>query len=375
MVTILRGNIFLDSIGALISGQIAWDSLGQIVAIEPLPQQSFEQIILPGFIEEHVHGIAGDDVMNQGPERFSRIAKQLAAHGVTSYLATTLTAPFPHLTRVIQETRTAAPLTRVGARLVGVHLEGPFIDRRAKGAQPLEEVAESNLGNLALLIGENHDGWVQLMTWAPNLAHTRKAIAWLTQRGVRVNLGHSLATYEEGRLAVDAGATGLTHFFNAMSPFQHREPGLVGLGFMDHRLWCELIVDGTHVRPEVVHYVMSVMGERVILVTDGMAATDMDEGVYTLGGHAVTATQGAARLADGTLAGSILTMDQALRNLVRWGVPLASIVRSLATNPARRLGLTDCGSLFVGARADVVVMDSGFHVIKTYRHGRLVYER
>lgn len=372
-MTVLRGNIFLDSVGALRPGQVEWNSVGQIVSIEETPQREYYHNILPGFIDEHVHGIAGDDVMDRDPERFQRIGARLAAHGVTSYLATTLTAAFPHIRRVVEEAATSAPPAKSGARLLGMHLEGPFIDRLAKGAQPLEEVAEANLEAVQTLIGDNHDGWIRLITWAPNLPHSQPAIVWLTTHGVRVNLGHSLATYEEGRAGVASGATGLTHFFNAMSPLRHREPGLVGLGLLDKRLWCELIADGIHVRPEVIRYVMETMGERVVLITDAMAAADMGPGTFALGGYPVTVSDGAARLADGTLAGSVLTMDHALRNLMQWGVPLGSIVRGLSTNPATRLGLSNCGRLVVGARADIVVMDAAFQVMRTYRNGEPVY--
>lgn len=373
MVDFIRGNIFLESVGALMPGQIEWNRLGQIVAIEAMPELECEFNIFPGFIDEHVHGIAGDDVMDHDPIRFQRMGSKLAEHGVTSYVATTLTAPIRDVRRVIEESRSVASSVDQGARLLGIHLEGPFIDRRAKGAQPLDEIRDADLEVITSLVGDNPGGWIRLMTWAPNLAHTSDAIAWLTRHGVRVNLGHSLATYEEGRSGVEAGATGLTHFFNAMSPLRHREPGLVGLGLTDDRLWCELIADGIHVRPEVIHYVMHTIGERVVLITDAMSAADMGVGTFALGGQAVTVADGAARLCDGTLAGSVLTMDQALRNLLNWGVPLSSIVRGLSTNPATRLGLNNYGRLVVGARADMVVTDREFRVTGTFRDGNQIY--
>lgn len=369
----LKGNIFIEDVGDVVPAEIEWDESGQITAIDPAPAKECTQYIFPGFIDEHVHGIAGDDFMDEAPERWARIGSNLARHGVTSYLATTLTAPFAHIRRVVEESRMKSSELRSGASLIGIHLEGPFIDRAAIGAQPLAEVAEASLENLAHLVGENSDGWIRLMTWAPNLPQSQEAIAWMTRRGIRVNLGHSLATYDAGRAAVEQGASGLTHFFNAMSPFQHREPGLVGLGLMDDRVWCELIADGIHVRPDVVRYVMQHLGHRVLLVTDAMAATDMRPGSFTLGGFPVMVINGAARLSDGTLAGSVLTMDQALRNLIGWGIPLASVVRGLSTNPATRLGLNNRGMLRVGAWADIVVMDSAFSVLTTYREGQPIY--
>lgn len=369
----LKGNIFLEEVGDVVPGQIEWDESGHITALDPAPSQECDRYIFPGFIDEHVHGIAGDDFMDADPGRWVRIDSELARHGVTSYLATTLTAPFSHIRRVVEESRVPRIGPKRGTGLVGIHLEGPFIDRAAIGAQPLEEVAEASAEHLASLVGNNPDGWIRLMTWAPNLPQSEEGIPWLTRRGIRVNLGHSLATYDAGRTAVDQGASGLTHFFNAMSPLHHREPGLVGLGLMDERVWCELIADGIHVRPEVVRYVMQNLGHRVLLVTDAMAATDMSPGSYTLGGFPVTVADGAARLGDGTLAGSVLTMDQALRNLMAWGVPLATVVRGLSTNPATRLGLSDRGRLRIGAYADIVVMDSTFSVLSTYRDGQPIY--
>lgn len=369
----LKGNIFIEEVGGVVPGQIEWDESGYITALDPASSLECERYIFPGFIDEHVHGIGGDDFMDADPGRWMRMDSELARHGVTSYLATTLTAPFSHIRRVIEESRASRSEHNGPTGLLGIHLEGPFIDRAAIGAQPLEEVAEASLESLVSLVGENSDGWIRLLTWAPNLPESDQAISWLTKRGIQVNLGHSLATYEAGRAAVDQGANGLTHFFNAMSPLQHREPGLVGLGLMDERVWCELIADGIHVRPEVVRYVMQTLGHRVLLVTDAMAATDMSPGSYTLGGFPVTVADGAARLADGTLAGSVLTMDQSLRNLMAWGMPLASVVRGMSTNAAARLGLDDRGRLRIGSYADIVVMDSTFSVLSTYRQGHPIY--
>jgi N-acetylglucosamine-6-phosphate deacetylase len=191
---------------------------------------------------------------------------------------------------------------------------------------------------------------------------------------VAVNIGHSAATWDIGREALAAGATGLTHFFNAMTPLKHREPGLVGLGLMSAQLWCELITDGIHVRPEVVRYVFQTMGNRVLLITDAMAAAAMPDGDYRLGGWPVRVSSGSARLTDGTLAGSVLTLDQALRNLLRWEVPLSAIVAAISQNPATRLGLLDRGRLAPGLRADMVLLDNDWQVQATLRDGVAIYD-
>ncbi|MHB1956777.1 MAG: N-acetylglucosamine-6-phosphate deacetylase [Sulfobacillus sp.] len=370
----LRGRIFLDSEQALVPGVVHWDGKGQIERIEHDPQAQTGPVILPGFIDEHIHGIGGLDTMDREPGRFDAMSRAVARHGVTGFLATTLTAPLEDLRRIIEDSRSIALGPLSGARLWGLHLEGPFIDPIFKGAQPANAIAAPLVASAQYLMGDNRDQWVRLITMAPNMPGAGLVIEWMRQHGVAVNLGHSSATFDEGKEGVLAGADGLTHFFNAMSPLNHREPGLVGLGLTEPRLWCELIADGIHIRPEILAYVFHTMAERVLLITDAMAAADMPDGDYQLGGSPVTVSHGAARLNDGTLAGSVLTLDQALRNLLRWGIPLQSIVSALSGNPARRLGLFDRGAIASGMRADLVVLDNAYNVEATYCEGRPIFD-
>ncbi|PSR34671.1 MAG: N-acetylglucosamine-6-phosphate deacetylase [Sulfobacillus benefaciens] len=371
----LKGRIFLRPENDLVPAEITWEDGGRIERIEPKLAGKTGPVVLPGFIDEHIHGIAGMDVMDEDLGRFAKISAALAHHGVTGFVATTITAPIdPDLRRVIEQSQMAAQDGLPGASLLGIHLEGPFIDPTFKGAQPESAIIAPSIERARELIGDNRDGWVRLITMAPNMPGAIDVMPWMISHRVAVNLGHSAATWDIGRAGLVAGATGLTHFFNAMSPLKHREPGLVGLGLMNSQLWCELITDGIHVRPEVVRYVFQTMGHRVLLITDAMAAAAMPDGDYRLGGFPVRVLAGAARLADGTLAGSVLTLDQALRNLLHWGVPLSAIVAAISENPATRLGLANRGRLAPAMQADMVLLDDDWQVHATLRDGVAIYD-
>ncbi|MCL5972572.1 MAG: N-acetylglucosamine-6-phosphate deacetylase [Firmicutes bacterium] len=371
----LRGRMFLHPENGLVPAEITWGDGGRIERIEPTLAANAGPVVLPGFIDEHVHGIGGMDVMDEDPGRFANMSQALAHHGVTGFVATTITAPIdPDLKRVIDQSRTTTRDGMPGASLLGIHLEGPFIDPTFKGAQPESSIIAPTVERARELIGDNSDGWVRLITMAPNMPGAIDVVRWMVSHRVAVNIGHSAATWDIGREALAAGATGLTHFFNAMTPLKHREPGLVGLGLMSAQLWCELITDGIHVRPEVVRYVFQTMGNRVLLITDAMAAAAMPDGDYRLGGWPVRVSSGSARLTDGTLAGSVLTLDQALRNLLRWEVPLSAIVAAISQNPATRLGLLDRGRLAPGLRADMVLLDNDWQVQATLRDGVAIYD-
>ncbi len=371
----LRGRLFLHPENHLVPAEITWDDGGRIERIEPMLSANTGPVVLPGFIDEHIHGISGMDVMDEDSNRFVNMSQALARHGVTGFVAATVTAPIdPDLKRVIKQSRAAAQDGMPGASLLGIHLEGPFIDPTCKGAQPESSIIAPTIERARELIGDNSDGWVRLITMAPNIPGALDVVRWMVSRRVAVNLGHSGATWDIGREALEAGATGLTHFFNAMSPLKHREPGLAGLGLMSSQVWCELITDGIHVRPEVVRYVFQTMGKRVLLITDAMAAAAMPDGDYRLGGRPVRVFGGSARLADGTLAGSVLTLDHALRNLLQWEVPLPAIVAAISQNPAARLGLPDRGRLAPAMRADMVLMDSDWQIQATLRAGVAIYD-
>ncbi|MDF9753254.1 N-acetylglucosamine-6-phosphate deacetylase [Pseudomonas hunanensis] len=335
-----------------VRGQLHLEN-GRIQAIEGTPcdpQANDLPYLLPGFIDLHVHGGGGSDIM-QGGEAFATIARTHRRFGTTSLLATTMTAPREELARVLGELGAHLKQPRQGARILGVHLEGPYINPGKLGAQPnfahqalLDEVEEY----LALAP-------IKVITIAPEIAGHLPLIQALSQRGIRLQIGHTLGSYEEGVAALEAGASSFTHLYNAMSPLHHREPGIVGAA-LAHARYAELIPDLLHVHPGAIKVALRAI-PCLYCVTDSTAAAGMPDGEYRLGSHTVTKCLGGVRLPDGTLAGSTLTMDQALRNLVKIGLPLAEASARLSRYPADYLGIADRGRLQPGAWADAVLLD------------------
>ncbi len=352
----LQGNI-LSSTG-FVHGTLQLDAAGRIQAIEGKPlseeqaRDNGEALLLPGFIDAHVHGGAGHDIM-EGGDAALHVTRLHAQHGTTSLLATTMTAPQADLDLAFAA---LAPLCRErpdhAARILGVHLEGPYISESRLGAQP-PFARPANLEEIARL---HAIAPIRLITLAPEVADNQNLIANLCAQGFRVQLGHSSGSYEQGLAAMRCGATGFTHLFNAMSPLQHRAPGMVGAA-LAHAPYAEIIPDLLHVHPGAIHAALRAI-PGLYCVTDSTAATGMPDGQYTLGRHAVFKCQGGVRLADGTLAGSTLTMDQALRNLVQTlGLTLTDASARVSTHAANHLGVKDRGRLAVGAWADVVRLD------------------
>ena len=304
---------------------------GKVTAIHGTPCDPADNDLpyqLPGFIDLHVHGGGGKDIM-QGNEAFETIARTHMRFGTTSLLATTMTAPSAEIRQVLEQLGQYARQRPVGsARVLGVHLEGPFINPGKLGAQP-------NFAHTALLAEIEQYlelAPIRVITIAPEIAGHNDLIRTLSERGVRMQIGHTLGSYEEGVAALAAGATSFTHLYNAMSPLHHREPGIVGAA-LAHAQYAELIPDLLHVHPGAMRVALRSI-PCLYCVTDSTAAAGMPDGEYRLGSHTVTKCLGGVRLPDGTLAGSTLTMDQALRNLVKIGLPLAEASQRLSQFPA-----------------------------------------
>lgn len=316
--------------------------------------------LAPAFFDVHLHGAKGYDVMEATPAALAAIGDFLAEHGTGSYLATTVTAPLDATLRSLADIAklAAQPPVEGQARLIGIHLEGPFLSHAKRGVQPAEHLLAPDIATFDRLF-EAAEGQIRLMTLAPELPGAVELTAHATSRGVRVSLGHSNATAVETRAAIAAGAVSATHTFNAMRPLDHREPGVLGTVLSDDSLFAELISDGIHVAPEMVKLWWRSKGlERAILVTDAMSAAGMPDGTYQLGGFAVEVAQGRA-MARGVLAGSVLTLDRALENFVEFtDAPLESALRLLTVNPASMSGVGDlAGSLAVGQAASFVAVD------------------
>ena len=326
-------------------------------------------IVLPGFIDLHVHGGGGHDVM-EGGDAARHVAASHAVHGTTSLLATTMTAPpaelVAALTALGPQTRKRAPRA---ARILGVHLEGPFINSGKLGAQPdfARSLGIDEVRSLHAIAP------IRLITLAPEMPGHLEAIAELRAAGIVVQIGHSLASYEEARAALDRGASGFTHLFNAMSPFHHRDPGAVGAALLDPRVWCGLIVDGHHVHPAALRVALAARpAERFMLVTDAMSCVGTAAGSFVLQGTRIHVRGGRVVDDAGTLAGSALDMASAVRNSVHLlGLPLEQAARMASTYPAQFMGLgAELGRIAPGYRASLVLVDERLEARRTWIDGR-----
>jgi len=330
---------------------------GRIQAISGRPvsereaRASGEPLILPGFIDLHVHGGGGHDTMDAGDAAL-HIARAHARHGTTSLLATTMTAPASEIEAAFQAMGPICAARQGGsARVLGVHLEGPYINPGKLGAQPdfAREASISEVRRLHALAP------IRLITVAPELPGHLQLIGQMVAEGFRVQVGHTAGCYEDGVAALEAGAGGFTHLFNAMTGMHHREPGMVGAA-LAHAHYAEIIPDLLHVHPGALKVALRTI-PRLYCVTDSTAAAGMPDGEYHLGRHKVFKCLGGVRLADGTLAGSALTMDQALRNFVSLGLDLTEASARTSTFAADYLGLAERGRLVAGAMADLVMLD------------------
>jgi len=312
--------------------------------------------ILPGFIDLHVHGGAGVDIM-QGGDTAVTVARTHARHGTTALLGTTMTAEADDIVRALQGLSTAiAERTPGTARVLGVHLEGPFISAERLGAQP-PLVVEATLQDVQRL---HAIAPIKVLTLAPEIGQHLALIPALRALGIRVQLGHSAGSYDDGVAALQAGAAGFTHLFNGMTGVDHYHPG-IATAALAHAEYAELIPDLQHVHPGAIRTALRAI-PRLYCVTDATAATGMPDGEYALGIQRVHKCLGCVRLESGSLAGSALTMDQALRNLVALGLALDDASDRVSRFPADYLGLEDRGRLRPGAWADLVVLDRDLRV-------------
>ncbi|MFZ6712482.1 N-acetylglucosamine-6-phosphate deacetylase [Undibacterium sp. TC9W] len=322
--------------------------------------------ILPGFVDLHVHGAGGKDTMEAG-DAVEIIARKHAKHGTTSMLATTMTAPLSDLELALTAIRPLVDKRSSGsARILGVHLEGPYINPGKLGAQP----DFAHTGSLEQVRHLDAIAPIRLITVAPEMDGHLQLVRELTAIGMQVQIGHTLGTYEEGKAALENGATGFTHLYNAMSRLDHRAPGMVGAA-LAHAQFSEIIPDLLHVHPGAIKAAMRAI-PHLYCVTDSTAASGMPDGQYMLGRQVVHKCLGGVRLEDGTLAGSTLTMDQALRNLVSIGLDLEDASKRVSTYAADYLGLNERGRLQAGSYADLVVLDRQLNLIAVYVEGEKI---
>ena len=341
---------------------------GVVTAIG-LPPGHARLTAVPGFIDVHFHGHRGIEFADSTIDQHEDLARRITSTGVTAYQPTLWTmAP--------EETMDALSRhpgeVEGGARVLGFHLEGPFLAREEVGAHepdlllaPTQQLAQNYLDA----------GQVDQMTIAPELQGALETIEYLVANGVTVSLGHSIASSVETELALDAGATAFTHVFNAMRPFDHRDPGILANALGGTRGYLTAIFDGVHFSDEAALTLIRCADDRLVAVTDGTAATGSASESVVLGGRECVIVDGAPRHPEGTIAGSILTMDCALRKLVSLGLSLPEATRAVSTNPAKLSGRDDLGTITIGKPADIAVLDEALSVTRTLRGGVEVFHR
>jgi len=341
-----------------------------------------EATLAPAFFDVHTHGALGHDVMDGTDEAFDAIGNFLALHGVGAYLPTTVTAPVDHILRALEGIARQIERHAAGtddsrqsskARPFGIHLEGPFLSHSKRGVHPPQFLQSPSI-DLLQRFWQAANGRIVLMTIAPELPQAMELIHEATRLGIRVSLGHSNAGTSEAMAGIEAGAVSATHTYNAMRALDHREPGLLGVVLDRKNLYAELICDGIHVDPLLVRLFYRAKGpDRGILITDAIAATGMPDGIYRLGGMDVTVLNGRCTFED-KLAGSVLTLDQAVRNFVQFtDAPYKTAVRYASTNPARMMGIDDAyGELAPGRRADIAVLSPDGRVQQMLMGGTIV---
>ncbi|HVA01420.1 MAG TPA: N-acetylglucosamine-6-phosphate deacetylase [Terriglobia bacterium] len=342
-----------------------------------------DRTVVPGFIDLHIHGAAGYDLMEATSEAVAAVGRHLARHGTTSYAATTVTASSErtlHAAKGLGEIIRASHSSHgtsdkiVGAQPVCVHIEGPFINTKKRGAHPASQIQKPSIEVLAKFLDAAGDT-ARILTLAPELEGALTVLEYARSRGLKVAIGHSNATFEEAERAIAAGASHAVHFYNAMRPFGHRDSGIIGAVLTDDRVSAELICDGVHVEPTAVRLLVKAKGlERVILVSDSLSGAGMPDGNYRLGNFTVHVAGGVCRTVEGNLAGSTVTLDAALRNLSAFtGLSYQQCLPCATANPAKILNLEKVKGLIAPhADADLAVLDKSFCVTQTYVLGRPV---
>ncbi len=343
--------------------------------LEELPE---DYVIVPGFIDQHIHGAAGSDAMDGTTEDLTKIAKALASEGTTAFLATTMTQSPANIKQALIAVKEYidAKLTE-GAQILGVHLEGPFISKDFAGAQPAEYIVAPNVADFKVYQEASGDN-IRLVSLAPEVEGSTELIKYLKDNNIVASIGHSNSKYADVEAAVKAGATNLTHTYNAMKPVHHREVGTVGSAYLFDELYCECICDGIHVSAPAIKLLhKNKPDDKFVLITDAMRAKHLPDGVSELGGQVVIVKNGEARLENGTLAGSVLKMNNAVKNVMKFlDLPIERVVKYASLNPAKNLGVDNyLGSIKEGKRADFVILDKNLNVVKTYRAGKIIFEK
>ncbi|PRX30473.1 N-acetylglucosamine-6-phosphate deacetylase [Orenia metallireducens] len=328
--------------------------------------------VAPGFIDLHIHGAGGRDTMDASIEALTDISSIILETGVTAFLPTTMTMDKENIYQALNIIRDSMDSNLQGAKILGAHLEGPFINKKYKGAQDAKYIQKPSYEFI-----KDYLDIIKIITLAPEVDQGYGFISKMKEHDIVLSMGHSNATYEEAMEAIKRGISHATHIFNAMTPLHHREPGVVGSVFASN-ITCELIADKIHVHPGIFQMLVDIKGEdRVVLISDSMRAACMRDGVYDLGGQQVRVKDGSARLTDNTLAGSVLTLNQALKNIIEHTeLSLIDAIKMVTLNQAKLIGIDKYkGSIKKGKDADVVVFDKEVNISLTIVEGEILYRK
>ncbi|MBP1999917.1 N-acetylglucosamine-6-phosphate deacetylase [Paenibacillus shirakamiensis] len=371
--TVIRGvNLVLPQ--QILSSVSVWVKAGKIERIDTDKVQDdeqqyegYEQIdghgmwLIPGMIDVHIHGAQGYDMMDGTQTSIQEVSKACAATGCTSFLATSVSSTIEDLLRMIRSVKSVIGHEQ-GAKIAGIHLEGPYLNPLRKGMQNEKYLRHPDLDEMKLIF-EEAGSLIKMVTIAPELPGGLELISYLKDQGVIIAVAHSDATYEEAKEAFSAGASHVTHCFNGMRPIHHRDPGIVVAAFEESHVSLQAIVDQVHLHPAIIRLMHRIKGpEGMVLITDALQAMGLGDGEYLFGGHHVTVIEGVARLADGTLASSTVTMNDAVRLTVENGISFTDAVHMSSTSPARILGLHSKGRIEIGYDADLVLLNERYEV-------------
>ncbi|MEI5990282.1 N-acetylglucosamine-6-phosphate deacetylase [Enterococcus termitis] len=328
------------------------------------------QLLIPGMLDVHIHGANNFDMMDGTTKSIQEVSKKCLETGCTGFLVTSVTSSLDALLTMIDRTKDVIGHEE-GAKILGIHLEGPYLNVKRKGMQDPNYLRNPDLNEMAAIF-ERAGDLIKMVTVAPELPGCLELIAYLKEKNVVVAIAHSDATYEEAQEAFKQGATHITHCFNAMPPIHHRAPGLVTAALENDHVSVQAIVDGIHLHPGIVRLLHKIKGaDGMVLITDALQAMGVGDGAYEFGGHHVTVENGVARLKDGTLASSTVTMNEALKLSVEMGIPLDDAIKMGATTPGVILGEQKIGKIAVGYDADLILLDEDFRVVKTVLKGRV----